>query len=68
MKNLKLKVERVKKNLTQADVAEKIGVTRQTIHSVESNKWTPSLKLSMQLSQFFNKPVEYLFGDLLNKK
>ncbi|MFD1293043.1 helix-turn-helix transcriptional regulator [Lutibacter holmesii] len=60
MKNL-IKVERARHDLTQAQLAEKLGVSRQTIHAIEKNKFNPSVTLAIKMAQFFNVTVEYLF-------
>ena len=60
MKN-KLKVYRAINNLTQADLAEKIGVSRQSINAIETNKYVPSTVLALKLSRLFKTPVEDLF-------
>ena len=60
MKN-KLKVERAIHDLTQADLAEKIGVSRQTINAMEKNKYVPSTLLALKLARLFKKPVEAVF-------
>ncbi|GAL65244.1 helix-turn-helix transcriptional regulator [Jejuia pallidilutea] len=60
MKNL-IKVERARHNLTQADLADKLGVSRQTIHAIEKNKFNPSVTLAIKMARFFNVTVEYLF-------
>jgi len=60
MKN-NLKVERAIKNITQEELAVKIGVTRQAINSIELNKYVPSTVLALKLSQFFGKTVNELF-------
>ena len=60
MKN-KLKVYRAINNLTQADLAEKIGVSRQSINAIETNKYVPSTMLALKLSRLFKTPVEDLF-------
>lgn len=60
MKNL-IKVERARHNLTQADLAEKLGVSRQTIHAIEKNKFNPSVTLALKMARFFKVTVEYLF-------
>lgn len=60
MKN-SLKVERAIKNITQEELAVKIGVTRQAINSIELNKYVPSTVLALKLSEFFGKPVNELF-------
>lgn len=60
MKNL-IKVERARHNLTQAELAEKLGVSRQTIHAIEKNKFNPSVTLALKMARFFKVTVEYLF-------
>ncbi|WP_026450010.1 helix-turn-helix transcriptional regulator [Aequorivita capsosiphonis] len=60
MKNT-LKVERAILNLTQEELAQKIGVSRQTINSIETNRYVPSTVLSLKLSMLFNKPVNDFF-------
>ncbi len=60
MKN-NIKVERAVKNLTQAELAEKIGVSRQTINAMEKNKYVPSTLLALKLAKLFEKPVETIF-------
>ncbi|MHA7843443.1 MAG: helix-turn-helix transcriptional regulator [Winogradskyella sp.] len=56
-----IKVERAILNLTQGDLAEKIGVSRQTINSIEANRYVPSTVLALKLSKVFNKPVNDFF-------
>lgn len=60
MKNT-IKVERAKLNMTQQDLAEKIGVSRQTINSVESQKYIPSTVLALKIAKVFNTKVDELF-------
>lgn len=60
MKN-KIKVERAIHDLTQAALAEKIGVSRQTINAMEKNKYVPSTLLALKLARLFDKPVEEIF-------
>ena len=60
MKN-KLKVERAILNLTQEELAEKIGVSRQTINSIETNRFVPSTVLALKLSRLFGKSVHDFF-------
>ncbi len=60
MKNT-LKVERAILNLTQEELASRIGVSRQTINSIESNRYVPSTLLSLKLSRVFGKPVNDFF-------
>lgn len=60
MKN-RLKVERAILNLTQEDLANKIGVSRQTISSIEKNRYIPSTLLALKMSRLFNKTVNEIF-------
>ena len=60
MKNT-LKVQRAIKNLTQAELADKVGVTRQTINSIELGKYIPSTVLSLKLAKILGKPMEEIF-------
>ena len=60
MKN-NIKVERAIMNLTQAELAEQIGVSRQTINAMEKNKYVPSTLLALKLAKLFEKPVETIF-------
>ena len=60
MKN-KLKVQRAMHDLTQADLAEKIGVSRQSINAMEKNKYVPSTVLALKIAKLFKKPVEAIF-------
>ncbi len=57
----RLKVERAELNLTQEQLAKKIGVSRQTINSIEKNRYVPSTILALKLSEVFNKPVNDIF-------
>jgi len=60
MKN-RLKVERAILNITQEELAEKIGVSRQTINSIETNRFVPSTLLALKLSKLFGKSVNDFF-------
>lgn len=60
MKNL-IKVERARQDMTQAQLAESLGVSRQTIHAIERNKFNPSVVLALKMAHFFEVTVEYLF-------
>lgn len=62
MKN-KLKVFRAMKDLTQEELADTIGITRQTVIAIESDKYLPSLGLAFKLARFFNVQVEEIFSD-----
>ncbi|MEJ0080556.1 MAG: helix-turn-helix transcriptional regulator [Puia sp.] len=54
MKNT-IRIERAIKDITQADLAEKVGVSRQTINSIESNKYIPSTVLALKIARVFEK-------------
>ncbi|MTE27511.1 MULTISPECIES: helix-turn-helix transcriptional regulator [Winogradskyella] len=56
-----IKVERAILDLTQDDLAKKIGVSRQTINSIEANRYVPSTVLALKLSEVFGKPVNDFF-------
>ena len=56
-----IKVERAILNLTQDELAKKIGVSRQTINSIEKNRYVPSTVLALKLSKMFNKSVNDFF-------
>ena len=60
MKN-NLKVERAIKNITQAQLAAIIGVSRQTINAMELNKYVPSTVLALKISKIFGKNVNDIF-------
>lgn len=60
MKNL-VKLERARHDLTQGKLAEELGVSRQTIHAIEKNKFNPSVTLAIKMAKFFKVTVEYLF-------
>ncbi len=60
MKNT-IKIERTILDLTQDDLAKKIGVSRQTINSIEKNRFVPSTVLALKLSKIFTKPVNDFF-------
>lgn len=60
MKNT-IRVQRAVKNITQAQLAEAIGVSRQTINTIESGKYVPSTVLALKMAKVFEKSVEELF-------
>lgn len=60
MKN-NVKVQRAIANLTQADLAEKIGVSRQTINAIEAGKYVPSTVLALKIAKLFEKSVNEIF-------
>jgi len=60
MKN-RIKVERAEKDITQQQLAEAVGVSRQTIVAIEKNRFLPSTPLALQIARYFSKPVESIF-------
>lgn len=60
MKN-NLKIQRAIHNLTQEQLAQKVGVTRQTIIAIEANQYLPSLGLAFKLAKLFNVTIEDIF-------
>ncbi len=59
----KLKVYRALYGLTQEQLADKIGVSRQTVNAIESNKYLPSLGLALKMARLFNAAIEDIFID-----
>ena len=59
----RLKFARIEVDLTQEELADLIGVTRQTIGLIEANRYNPSLKLCLLLSRYTNTPVGELFWE-----
>jgi putative transcriptional regulator len=62
MKN-RLRVLRAETGLSQGDLAGLLGVSRQTINAVETDKYDPSLPLAMRLSKIFGVPIDAIFLD-----
>jgi putative transcriptional regulator len=60
MKN-KVRVFRAVHNLTQEQLAEKLGVTRHTIIAIENERYDPSLSLAFRMSELFGVPIENIF-------
>ncbi|WP_252315104.1 helix-turn-helix transcriptional regulator [Sinobaca sp. H24] len=61
MKNLKMKAARAEKDLSQGELAEKIGVSRQTIGLMETGKYNPSLQLCLAVCHVLSKTLDELF-------
>ena len=60
MKN-RLKILRAERGWTQADLAEAMDVTRQTVHAIEKGKYDPSLPLAFKIAHVFGMPIEQIF-------
>lgn len=59
--NNKVKIARVKMNLTQQQLAEEVGITRQTISLIEKGKYNPTLKLCLNICYAVNKTLDDVF-------
>ncbi|WP_277633122.1 helix-turn-helix transcriptional regulator [Avrilella dinanensis] len=57
----KIKVFRAIHDMTQAELAEKLGVTRQTINAIEAGKYAPSVELALKMSKLFDVTVNEIF-------
>lgn len=62
MKN-RLKVLRAERDWTQADLAEALDVSRQTVNAIETGKYDPSLPLAFKMARLFEKQIEDIFED-----
>lgn len=62
MKN-SLRELRAAREWSQSDLAEKLGVSRQTINAIETEKYDPSLPLAFKLARLFRLPIEKIFKD-----
>lgn len=60
MKN-RLRVLRAEHDLSQAELADRLGIARQTVNALEAGKYAPSLPLAFKIAKLFNKPVEDIF-------
>ncbi|MCR5103260.1 MAG: helix-turn-helix transcriptional regulator [Eubacterium sp.] len=63
MKNLKLKSARAAKDMSQGDLAEKVGVSRQTINSIEKGDYNPTIKLCISICKELDKTLDELFWE-----
>ena len=63
MKNLKMKSARVAKDLSQQQLADLIGVSRQTINSIEQGTCNPTIKLCRSICSVLGKSLDELFGE-----
>ena len=61
--NNRLKELRAERNWTQADLAQHVSVSRQTINAIEKGKFDPSLPLAFRLAKLFNLTIEQVFID-----
>ena len=59
--NNRIRVARAEVHMTQQELAERCGVSRQTINAIESGKFVPSTLLALKIARIFGKPVEAVF-------
>jgi putative transcriptional regulator len=59
----RLKVLRAERDWSQADLAERLEVSRQTINALETGKYDPSLPLAFRIARLFAQPIEAIFQD-----
>jgi putative transcriptional regulator len=62
MKN-RLKVLRAERNWSQGDLAERLGVSRQTVNALEAGRYDPSLPLAFRIAKVFEQPIESIFTE-----
>jgi putative transcriptional regulator len=62
MKN-RLKVLRAERDWSQADLATRLEVSRQTVNALETGKYDPSLPLAFKIARLFEQPIEAIFQD-----
>ena len=60
--NNRLKVLRAERNWSQADLAEQLGVSRQTVNALETCRYDPSLPLAFKIARVFEQPIESIFS------
>jgi putative transcriptional regulator len=58
----RLRVLRAERGWTQADLAERLHVSRQTVHAIEAEKYDPSLSLAFSIAQLFRQSIEAIFS------
>lgn len=61
--NNRLKVLRAERDWSQAVLAERLGVSRQTVNALETGRYDPSLPLAFKIARVFEQPIEAIFSD-----
>ena len=59
----RLKVLRAERDWSQADLGERLGVSRQSVNAIETGKYDPSLPLAFRIARVFEAPIEAIFSD-----
>ncbi len=59
----RLKVLRAERDWSQADLADRLGVSRQSVNAIETGKYDPSLPLAFRIARLFDQPIEAIFQD-----
>lgn len=62
-KNMKVKLARTALDMTQKDLAEAVGVTRQTMNAIEKGDYNPTIRLCIKISKVLNKSLDELFWE-----
>ena len=61
--NNRLRVLRAERNWSQADLADALGVSRQTVNALETGRYDPSLPLAFKIARVFDQPIESIFSE-----
>jgi putative transcriptional regulator len=61
--NNRLRVLRAERGWSQADLGERLGVSRQAVNAIETGKYDPSLPLAFRIGRLFGQPIEAIFSD-----
>jgi putative transcriptional regulator len=61
--NNRLKVLRAERDWSQAELAEQLGVSRQTVNALETGRYDPSLPLAFKIARVFGQPIESIFTE-----
>lgn len=67
-KNINLKLARIKKNMTQKDLSDEIGVARQTINAIEKGEYNPSIRLCLKICWALDSKLDELFWEDQNNE
>lgn len=65
-RNIPIKVARAELDMTQKELAEKVGISRQTMNSIEQGEYNPTIKLCRAICKILNKSLDELFGESEN--